>query len=189
MIIFAKNISVMNEDFTISTNSLKYLSTDILKLYYENAQKRMADYHQQANDTTDRAYKLIAVYLGVFTILCSYLYVNWQITNIIMAILALTIGLGIAIGFILKIILPRTYYPLGRSPKELQPETYAKYFEQSDCSEDESKLKHILRDELGVLQEAIDAQAIKNNRRTFLFTLSFISAICGIIASFVILII
>ena len=178
----------MKEEFKISDSSLDHLSIDVLQLYYNSAQKRMEDYHKQANDTTDRAYKLISVYLGVLTLLCGYLYVNWEITKPIMAILALAIGLGIATGIVLRILLPRTYIPLGRSPKELQPESYAQYFSQFNDYTDEKKLKHILKDELKTLQDSIDNQATKNKGRTFLFTLSFIFAISGIIASFWILI-
>ena len=155
----------------------------ILKLYYESAQKRMGDYHKQANDTTDRAYKLITVYIGILTLLCGYLYVNWAITPSIMAIFALAIGIALATAFILVIILPRLYVPLGRSPKELQPEVYAQYFAQSTDLPDEKRLKLILKDELEMLQGCIDVQERKNKNRTFLFTLSLLSALCGIIAS------
>lgn len=171
------------ENFRISSNSIEHLSTDILKLYYESAQKRMGDYHKQANDTTDRAYKLITVYIGILTLLCGYLYVNWAITPSIMAIFALAIGIALATAFILVIILPRLYVPLGRSPKELQPEVYAQYFAQSTDLPDEKRLKLILKDELEMLQGCIDVQERKNKNRTFLFTLSLLSALCGIIAS------
>ena len=171
------------ENFRIRSNSIEHLSTDILKLYYESAQKRMGDYHKQANDTTDRAYKLITVYIGILTLLCGYLYVNWAITPSIMAIFALAIGIVLATAFILVIILPRLYVPLGRSPKELQPEVYAQYFAQSTDLPDEKRLKLILKDELEMLQGCIDVQERKNKNRTFLFTLSLLSALCGIIAS------
>ena len=171
------------ENFRIRSNSIEHLSTDILKLYYESAQKRMGDYHKQANDTTDRSYKLITVYIGILTLLCGYLYVNWAITPSIMAIFALAIGIALATAFILVIILPRLYVPLGRSPKELQPEVYAQYFAQSTDLPDEKRLKLILKDELEMLQGCIDVQERKNKNRTFLFTLSLLSALCGISAS------
>ena len=99
-----------------------------------------------------------------------------------MAIFALAIGIDLATAFILVIILPRLYVPLGRSPKELQPEVYAQYFAQSTDLPDEKRLKLILKDELEMLQGCIDVQERKNKNDTFLFTLSLLSALCAIIA-------
>lgn len=183
-IIFGANKRIMGtKNFKINNTSIDHLSIEILKLYYESAQDRIHDYHKQANDTTNRAYQLIAVYIGVLSLLCKYLYVNWDITTPIMAILALTLGTALATIVIFAIIFPRLYVPLGRSPKELQPEMYAQYFAQNKSISDEMKLKQVLKDELEILQLSIDTQGRKNKKRTFLFTLSLLFAICGIIAS------
>lgn len=176
-----------NKEFRISSN-LEDIPMDVFKLYYENAQHRMADFHQQANDTTNRAYQLITVFVGILSLLCGYLYTNWEISKPIMAILAIAIGLAISTCIILKIIFPRLYIPLGRSPKELQIDYYAQFLKQENYTDD-IKLKFIIKDELQILQTSINSQREKNERRTFLFTLSLIAAICGILASAVIVLI
>ena len=60
--------------YKVNNNTVFLLSLDILKLNYDNAQKRMADYHQQARETTERAYKVIAILFpgpnGLQIILC-----------------------------------------------------------------------------------------------------------------------
>lgn len=160
------------------------LSIDILKFYYDNVQKRLSDYHQQAKDTTDRGYKLIAIYVTLLTLQCAYLYTNWQINAACMAILAMLIGIVLATCCVLKVILPRLYIPLGRDLYDLQPNEYASSFGNKTNSEMQQKC--ILRDELNMMQESITSQYMFNYKRTKLFGFSLIATLSGVIASAVV---
>ncbi len=155
----------------------------VLQLYYESAQKRMADYHQQANDTTNRAYQLISVYMGVLTLLCGYIFINFGLSATVVSIVILAAGIAIGLVYLLRIILPRLYMPLGRSPVEMKSAEYVAYFGQHAEFNDEQRLKIIIKDELNVLQQSIVWQAEKNNRRTKMFASSLWSAIIGIVLS------
>lgn len=164
------------------TSNLEDIPFEVLKLYYESAQKRMADYHQEAINTTDRSYKLLGVYLSVITLMYGYLYTKWDEVEHLTALLFIAVGFTVATVFILLVISPRYYMPLGRSPKEMKLDVYIQYLKQEKYS-DEDKLKYILRDELKVLQDAIEEQYKKNGRRTFLFACSLLSAVTGILSS------
>lgn len=173
--------------YKISTESMLNLSLEVLKFYYESMQKRMTDLREQYNGTTERGYKLTGIYIGVITLLCSYIYMNWDITdNAVVASMTLAAGLGVGLLFLFFIIFPRYYMPMGRNLNELNPNGYAQYF--SSLGENEpaagDKLKHILKDEINALQDTIVTQTIQNRKRTFMFAFSLISTFIGIFLSF-----
>lgn len=169
------------ESYRITDDSMLTLSLEVLKFYYDNALKRLSDFHQQAKDTTERGYKLIAIYVSLLTLECAYLYTNWEVNAACMAIVAILAGTVIATMCMLFVILPRPYVPLGRDLYELQPNEYASAFGNNTKSEMQQKC--ILRDELGVMQDAISQQEQFNKRRTLLFGLSLIAILAGVIAS------
>lgn len=168
-------------NYKITDDSIINLSIEVLRFYYDSAQMRLTDYHQQAKDTTDRGYKLIAIYVSLLTLECAYLYTNWQTDAACMSILAILLGTIIATGCILKIVLPRLYIPLGRDLYDLQPNEYASSFGKKTDSEMQQKC--ILRDELNVMQESIALQGTFNDKRTRLFGFSLIAILSGVIAS------
>lgn len=168
-------------NYRITDESMLNLSLEVLKFYYDNALKRLSDFHQQAKDTTERGYKLIAIYVSLLTLECAYLYTNWQTNAACMAILAMLIGTVLATGCMLAVILPRLYIPLGRDLTELQPNEYANSF--GDSTKKEMQQKCILRDELGIMQGSINIQEKLNARRTRLFSLSLIAILIGVISS------
>lgn len=96
--------------YEINNESIRTLSLDVLKFYYDLAQKRMNDYHQQARDTTERGYKIIGIYTALLTALCAYLYANWEPTKVSFSILSLLIGTAIATICMLIVLLPRNIY-------------------------------------------------------------------------------
>ena len=61
------------EPYQIANGAMMTLSLDVLKLYYDIAQKRLSDYHLQARETTERAYKVIAIYVNVSSMNYNYL--------------------------------------------------------------------------------------------------------------------
>lgn len=113
------------EPYQIANGAMMTLSLDVLKLYYDIAQKRLSDYHLQARETTERAYKVIAIYVTVLTLLSAYLYTNWHLTWKSFAILSLLAGACLATIFMIKLIFPRDYMPLGRTVSDLKPNEYA----------------------------------------------------------------
>lgn len=185
MIIFAKKVMAMNT--RINNDEARHLPMEVLHLYYDSMQQRMADLHEQYNGTTERGYKLSGIYIGAISLLCGYIYINWDMTNqAIVASMALAAGLGVGLWFLFLIVFPRCYMPRGRNLKELNPNGYARYFGSLGENEptDKDKWKHVLIDEINVLQNTIEIQTIKNRKRTFLFAFSLISAFAGILLSF-----
>lgn len=169
------------ETYQITSEAMLTLSMDVLKLYYDTAQKRMADYHQQARETTERAYKLIGIYVTVLTLLSAYLYTNWVLAWSSFAVLSLLLGFCSATIFMLNLIFPRDYMPLGRSVADLKPNEYAATFD--DDIDSEMQMRCILRDEINMLENAIQWQGERNKYRTRLFGHSLKSIILGIILS------
>lgn len=171
----------------INNDTVQHLPMEVLNLYYDSMQQRMADLHEQYNGTTERGYKLSGIYIGAISLLCGYIYINWDMANhAIVASMALAAGLGVGLLFLFLIVFPRYYMPRGRNLKELNPNGYARYFGSFGENEptDKGKLKHILMDEINMLQDSIEAQTIKNRKRTFLFASSLMSAFAGILLSF-----
>lgn len=169
------------ETYQITNETMITLSLDVLKLYYDTAQKRMADYHQQARETTERAYKLIGIYVTLLTLLSAYLYTNWVLSWGSFAVLSLLLGTCLSTIFMLRLIFPRDYMPLGRTVSDLQPNEYAASFE--DDTDNEMQMRCILRDEINMLEYAIQWQGERNRYRTRLFSHSLKSIVIGIILS------
>lgn len=169
------------EVYQITDEAMAALSMDALKLYYDTAQKRMSDYHQQARETTERAYKVISIYITILTLLSAYLYKNWNVSWSSFAVLALLAGACSATICMLKLIFPRNYMPLGRRLSDLKPNEYAASF--GNGTKNEMQMRCILRDEINMLEYAIQWQGERNRRRARLFACSLIAIVAGILVS------
>ena len=169
------------EPYQISNGAMMTLSLDVLKLYYDIAQKRLSDYHLQARETTERAYKVIAIYVTVLTLLSAYLYTNWHLTWESFAILSLLAGACLATIFMIKLIFPRDYMPLGRTVSDLKPNEYAASFEGN--TDEDMQMRCILRDEINMLEYAIQWQGERNRRRARLFGYSLTAILAGVVLS------
>ena len=170
--------------YQVTTESAFLLSLDVLKLFYDSAQKRMSDYQQQAGETTERAYKVIAIYATLLTLLCAYVFAHpaagWQM----LPVWLLLAGTGISTAFMLKVVMPRHYMPLGHTLGEMQPNTYAADFTtDGESVDDDMQMRLILRDELNQLEYSIRWQEQSNIRRTRLFGWSLKAVFSGILAS------
>ena len=162
----------------LSDEATGIISIEILNYCHAQLQKRMEDYHSQANSTTDKAYKQIAVYISILSILTSFIFYHqtFDIYTLSTSILALSTLFAIIIMMI--IIMPRLYYPLGKTLDELQPNEYAKCFK--DINEDE-QYKWFLSNEICSLEVIIKKQGEYNNRRTRLFKTALVIMLAGII--------
>lgn len=169
------------EVYQITDEAMVALSLDALKLYYDAAQKRMSDHHLQARETTERAYKVISIYITILTLLSAYLYKNWDLSWSSFAILALLLGSCCATICMLRLIFPRNYMPLGRRASDLQPNEYAASF--GNGTKNEMQMRCILRDEINMLEYAIQWQGEHNRHCTRLFAYSLKAVVAGIIVS------
>lgn len=173
-----------SETYTVNSETVFLLSLDVLKLFYDSAQKRLADYQQQATETTERAYKLIAIYATLLSLLCAYVFTRptagWQM----LPVWLLLAGTAFSAAFMLKVIMPRDYMPLGHTVSEMQPNTYANDFtEDGESVADETQMRLVLRDELNLLEYSIRWQEGVNSRRVRLFGWSLKAIFFGILAA------
>lgn len=159
--------------YEVDTDTVFLLSLDILKLNYDNARCRMADYHQQARETTERAYKAIAIYATLLTLLCAYIFAHPDWTWQMLPVWLLLAGTTASTLLMMKVVMPRDYIPLGRKVGELQPNEYAKSFikdnDGQESIDDDMQMRLLLRDELNQLEKGIDWQEEVNSRRARLF--------------------
>lgn len=178
--------------YKVSTESVFHLSLEILKLFYDNAQKRLADYQKQASDTTERAYKTLAIYATLLTLLCAYVFTHPALTWQTLPVWLLLVGTALSTFWMMRVVMPRDYMPLGNTVSYSQPNEYANSFTaDGEPVSDDTQIRIVLRDELNQLECAIRWQEQKNIRRVRLFKRSILSVIYGIIAamlSFIILI-
>lgn len=174
----------MMSNFKLEKETVSNLSLDILKFYYESAQKRLSDYREQEKNTTERGYKLISIYLGIATALISYIYIHWNIEDrVILSLLLIFIATVLASGCMMAVIFPRYYIPLGKKPSDFKPNEMASCLKGVN---NELQYKAILSQEFPVIQNAINLQEKYNRRRTNLFKYSLVLEIAGIITSSII---
>ncbi len=173
--------------YKVNDDAVFLLSLDVLKLFHENARKRMEDYHKQASETTERAYKIIAIYATLLTLLCAYIFTHpsplWQMLPVYL----LLAGTAISTALMLAVIHPRNYMPLGRKLGESQPNEYAQCFAVEnggkESVDDDMQMRLILRDELNMLERAIHWQEKTNIRRVSLFGAALKAIFAGILAA------
>lgn len=169
-------------DYRLTTEAAFLLSMDVLKFYYGTVQKRMEDYHRQAGETTERAYKVIAIYVTLLTLLCAYVFTYNNPSWHQLPVWILLTGTATSTFWMLKVIMPRSYMPLGRTVSELQPNEYAQSFTDNEESvDDDIQMRCILRDEINQLEYAIRWQEEVNNRRTSMFANSLKTILVGIV--------
>ena len=170
------------EPYQMDADCVSVLSTDVLRLYYETVQKRMQDYHQQARDITERAYKVISIYVTLLTLLSAYLYMSWDCSWSTLALVFLLSGTVAAAILMLCIIYPRHYMPLGRRLSDLQPNEFTACFDEQETADD-MQLRCILRDELNMMEQAIEWQGRRNRLRTRQFGWSLWAILAGVVLS------
>ena len=167
--------------YKITKESAFTLSLSVLKFYYETAQNRMSDYHKQAGDTTERAYKVIAIYVSLLTLLCAYLFSHGQPAWGLLPVWLLLVGCACATFYMVQVIMPRDYMPLGRRVRDLQPNEYALSFSaEEEPTPDETQMRCILCDEINMLEESIRWQEERNAQRTRFFGISLKFMLAGI---------
>lgn len=171
----------MTDNYRITDDSLKWLSLEALKFYYESLQLRFSDSAQMAKSLTERAYKLISIYISLITLECGYLYSQWSTSEGLLPIIIMAIGTAFALGFMLVVITPEHYTPQGRTFDELNPNGYAAAFE--DFPESETQQKYILRDEIQVISDSIERQDLCERKRTNYFRLSLTAVSIGLLAA------
>lgn len=170
--------------YKVTTETAFYLSLDVLKLFYDNAQKRLADYQKQANDTTERAYKTLAIYATLLTLLCAYVFTHPDLAWRTVPVWFLLAGTAMSTFWMMKVVMPRNYMPLGNTVSDSQPNEYAQSFtEDGESASDDIQMRLVLRDELNQLEYSIRWQEQTNNRRVRLFGRSLRSILCGICAA------
>lgn len=171
------------DDFKLNTAAIKQLSPEILQLVYNEAKERLSDLRVQESATTERAYKLLALFITLATATIGYLYLHWQPMEApIIALMLFGIGLLFAIGFMLAVIRPRYYMPKGRKPSDYHLAEWAETMNGKELR-DEGKMMVLLAKELTLLEQSIQTQTHYNRKRTLLFTLSLASCILGFIVS------
>lgn len=176
----------MEEKGKITDENLMKLSLESIKFFHESMKERLKDLIQTSRDTTERSYKLISIYIGLLTFGFGYLYANLDFNATCYAIITLLVGIIRATYFILLVLLPRTYMPMGRNFGELQPNEYANGWNEKVTTELQQKL--ILRNEIISLNDAIETQHKSNIKRVKQYRHSLNSTIWGIVASTVIFI-
>ena len=170
--------------YKVTTATAFYLSLDVLKLFYDNAQKRLADYQKQANDTTERAYKTLAIYATLLTLLCAYVFTHPDLAWRTVPVWFLLAGTALSTFWMMKVVMPRDYMPLGNTVKDSQPNEYAVSFTtDGESSDDDMQMRLVLRDELNQLEQSIRWQEQVNSRRVRLFGRSLKSILYGICAA------
>lgn len=158
------------------------LSIEFLQSCYSSMQQRMSDYHEQSTMITERAYKLLSINVTILTLLCAYIYTFKDFAIHLIPSLALTFSICFSIYYLLRIVLPRDYMPLGRTLEQLQVNEYANHFNSEDKSP-EIQLRSLLYNEINELEYSIKWQEQNNSHRISLFSKSLYSIIVGLIAS------
>lgn len=178
----------MEEKYKITDENLMKLSLEVIKFFHESMKERLKDLIQTSRDTTERSYKLISIYIGLITFGLGYLYANLDFNATCYAIITLLAGIIRATYYILLVLLPRTYMPMGRNFQELQPNEYANGWDEEVAKKTELQQKLILRNEIISLNNAIETQHQSNIKRVEQYRHSLNSTIWGIVASVVIFI-
>ena len=172
--------------YKVNDDAVFLLSLDVLKLFHENARKRMEDYHKQASETTERAYKIIAIYATLLTLLCAYIFTHPSISSQMLPVYLLFVGTAVSTILMLMVIHPRNYMPLGSTVKDAQPNEYAADFTtDGESVGDDIQMRLILRDELNLLEYSIRWQEQVNIRRVRLFGWSLRFILYGILAALI----
>lgn len=154
------------DETKITDDSAATLSIEVLNYYRDRLQKRMEIYSKQADDMRERGYKLISIFITLLTVVLSFIFYRQSLDECTAAMAILAISTTVSIILMYLVILPRTYYPQGRSLEELQPNRYAQAFSKTP---DNEQIRWVLRDELNMQQDALLNQCRLNGNRVFWF--------------------
>lgn len=148
--------------FFIDYNQLKTLDKDLIRLYHEEAGKRMADLKEIESLITDKAYRLFSIYYAVEIAVVGYVLTQIDKTRdmgLINAGMAIVVFTAISLWYVVKVMRPHGVMPAGRSPENFQIGKNCRYFEENRFA---NKYAYIMAGELMNLQYKIDAQNEKN---------------------------
>ena len=95
--------------FFIDYNQLKTLDKDLIRLYHEEAGKRMADLKEIESLITDRAYRLFSIYYAVEIAVVGYVLTQIDKTRdmgLINAGMAIVVFTAISLWYVVKVMRP-----------------------------------------------------------------------------------
>ena len=111
--------ALLLKEFKLTNQTTKHLSLDILKQVYNEGKERLKDLRDQESATTGRGYTLLGIYITLFVAAIGYLYLHWdEEFAFVFAMILFAIGVGLAIAFMLAVVLPRDHMPIGRTPSD-----------------------------------------------------------------------
>lgn len=134
--------------FFIDYNQLKTLDKDLIRLYHEEAGKRMADLKEIESLITDRAYRLFSIYYAVEIAVVGYVLTQIDKTRdmgLINAGMAIVVFTAISLWYVVKVMRPHGVMPAGRSPENFQIGKNCRYFEENRFA---NKYAYIMAGEL-----------------------------------------
>ena len=175
--------TLLMKEFKLTNQTTKHLSLDILKQVYNEGKERLKDLRDQESATTGRGYTLLGIYITLFVAAIGYLYLHWdEEFAFVFAMILFAIGVGLAIAFMLAVVLPRDHMPIGRTPSDYHLPHWAATLD-GKAYKNEEKLMALLTQEINELEKSIKEQAEYNQVRTEKFKYSIISCIIGVLAS------
>lgn len=103
--------------FFIDYNQLKTLDKDLIRLYHEEAGKRMADLKEIESLITDKAYRLFSIYYAVEIAVVGYVLTQIDKTRdmgLINAGMAIVVFTAISLWYVVKVMRPHGVMPAGQ---------------------------------------------------------------------------
>lgn len=114
---------------------MKTLDKDLIRLYHEEAGKRMADLKEIESLITDRAYRLFSIYYAVEIAVVGYVLAQIDKTRdmgLINAGMAIVVFTAISLWYVVKVMRPHGVMPAGRSPETSKSERTAGILKKTD---------------------------------------------------------
>ena len=165
-----------NKDFSWDSelDNFEKIDKDLMKFYFEQAEKSLKSTLELADKISVRAYALLAVIVPVLSIIFSYLSKNYFGTELLSCQLLgllwlLFIPVGISFVLLVKVVFPKDYYQLGREPKYIVKK---EYYDNPEYPKEES-YKLMLSYELENYQYRISYMDNINNSRVKLIKTAF----------------
>jgi hypothetical protein len=147
-------------------DNFEKIDKDLMKFYFEQAEKSLKSTLELADKISVRAYALLAVVVPVMSIIFSNLSKNYfgiELLSCQLLGLLWLLLIPIAISFVLliKVVFPKDYYQLGREPKYIVKK---EYYDNPEYPKEES-YKLVLSYELENYQYRVSYMDDMNNIR------------------------
>ena len=175
-------------------DNVKDIDKDLIKFYFDQAEKSLKSTLELADKISVRAYALLAVVIPILTLILSYLSKNYFGTELLSCQLLgllwlVLIAVIISFGFLVYVVFPKDYYQLGREPKYIVKN---EYYDNPEYPK-EASYKLMLSYELENYQYRISYMDKMNNDRVksikIAFQVSMVAFIGFVLSLFVRLIV